>query len=512
MIELPILPDKNKAPNTLRFESIPEPDMVALFVGNASGSKLLQAFIDNHPQIYMIPGYPLNYFYPHWEAWKEELKDNWNWESIINTFCTKHASVLDTRRIPGFAGLMTLGKNQDEYLAIDEYLFRHTVAYLLGKQEINSKTFLLSVHYAYALCNGEDLSKKKVLFYHIHRIEYVQKYLLNDFPSLKAICMVRDPRLNYYGRFKGSNRNIDDAKLNKTDAMIHRSTTCLTTCGDVFNMLQYLIGLRNVNVRMVAHEDMGIRLREVMIGVASFLGVDFLPVMLEITSGGKEWWSDKIYEKKATNLFNPEILDKKWQKHLSWIDCFVMEGVLYDYFQKYEYKNLQNYKKDTGLYRLLLFPAILIPSKMEISTLGQNLRPATHFTFLKACWSECSGEIDLKDYTKNASYYYRMDYIDLKLWRKRWYTSLLKTAINKIERSPDCIRSRIYIILARAVYVMANYARFWWSIITFPMMIVKRACLLYSCLKRRIRKENVLPDHILSLPTMGASSLQKLRE
>lgn len=512
MIKLSTLSENNKALGTFRFESITEPDIIALFVGNASGSKLLQAFLDNHPQIYMIPGYPLVYLYPHWETWKEELRDDWNWKRIIDTFCTKHASILDTRRIPGFAGLTTLGKKQDEFLAIDEHFFRHAIARLLENQEISSKTFFLAVHYAYSLCNGEDLSKKKILLYHIHKTQYIAKYLLKDFPSLKAIGMVRDPRLNFFGRFKGSICNVDDVKLNKTDALIYRSRTYLITCESIFNDLQYLPRLRNVNVKMIAHEDMGVRLQGVMMKIASFLGIDFLPVMLELTFGGKEWWSDKIYEKKATNRFNPEILDKKWQKKISRIDCFVMEGVLYDYFHKYKYRDLQIYKKDTGINRLLLFLAISIPSKIEMSILRQYLSPASHLAFLKACWSESTGKIDLKDYTKNASYYYRWCYIDLKLWRSRLHISLLNTAKNRIKKSPDSFQSKIYLTLACSVYIMRNYVRFWWSVITFPMMIAKRACILYRCLIRRIRKGNTLPDHILGYQTMITDPSQNMGE
>ena len=222
-----------------------------------------------------------------------------------------------------------------------------------------------------------------------------------------------------------------------------------------------------------------------------------------MTFGGREWWGDKIYEKKATNRFNPDILEKKWQKKLSCVDCFVMEGVLYDYLHKYAYRDLQLYKKDTNLNRLLLFFAILIPSKLEVSIFKQYLSPATHATFLNACLSECTGKIELKDYTKNASYYYRWAYIDLELWRSRWYTSLLKTARNSIEKNPNNLRSKIYFNFACAVYIVRNYIRFWWSIISFPLMVVKRARMLYGCLRRRIRKKHALPANILGSPPMA---------
>ena len=147
----------------IEFDEIATPNMVALVEGNGSGSKLFQSFLDNHEQIYMIPAYPLLYFYPHWETWEQKFKETWTWETIINLFCEKHASVIDSRNIPGHNGLTTLGKSQKEYIKIDEELFRKYLAHFLNKQPIHSRTFLLAVHYAYCLCNNENTQKKKVL-------------------------------------------------------------------------------------------------------------------------------------------------------------------------------------------------------------------------------------------------------------------------------------------------------------------------------------------------------------
>ena len=105
------------------FDGNTPQEVVALVTGNGSGTKLFQALLDSHDQICMIPAYPLIYFYPHWVTWKEELKHNWNWEGIIDMFCLKHASVLDSRKIPGHNGMTTLGDTQDEYIKIDEAHF-----------------------------------------------------------------------------------------------------------------------------------------------------------------------------------------------------------------------------------------------------------------------------------------------------------------------------------------------------------------------------------------------------
>ena len=106
----------------MKFEQIRVPGVVGLGCGSGIGTKPLQAFLDGHKGIYMIPAYPLVYFYPHWATWEKDL-NNWTWESIINIFCEKHASVLDSRQIPGHNGLRTLGENQTEHVEIDKSLF-----------------------------------------------------------------------------------------------------------------------------------------------------------------------------------------------------------------------------------------------------------------------------------------------------------------------------------------------------------------------------------------------------
>ena len=92
----------------MRLRDIPEPAVIGLFVGNGTGSKLLQSYVDGAPELYMIPAYPLMYFYPHWRDWARQNAGNWSWERALDLFCEKHASVLDTRRIPGFNGLQNL--------------------------------------------------------------------------------------------------------------------------------------------------------------------------------------------------------------------------------------------------------------------------------------------------------------------------------------------------------------------------------------------------------------------
>ncbi|MGA1823336.1 MAG: hypothetical protein ACMUIP_01645 [bacterium] len=479
-----------------RFDEIAQPTMVAL-VGDAggSGSKVFQSFLDNHEEIFMIPAYPLMYFYPHWDTWEKELKDTWNWESLIDIFCHKHASVLDSRNIRGFNGLTILGKNQDECIKINENVFRSYLLNFLKDQSIHRKVFLLAVHYAYALCNNEDIGRKKALLYHIHSSEYMIDYLMKDFPDLKVMGMVRDPRPNLKRRFKGSLCNVDDIKLNRTDALIYRKRVYYQACKHVFYNIQLLHSIASNKLRVIRHEDLVFNLKNIMQRTAEFLQITHAPSMLEISFGGKSWWGDQIYDMKLTNTVNPSIVSQQWQEELSKIDWFVIEGLMFDYLKKYGY-TIYKYTHDSLWQRCILAVAIMLPSRIEQRVLKDYLTPMKHIQFLKACIDECTGKVPRKDYTWNASYLYKWTYIDLKLWRTPWYVTFVSFARRLEEHRSWQWLGCMITPLSRLVYVLANYCRYWWAIFTYPLAILKRCKLCYSVYVRRIKKQLFLPEMI----------------
>ena len=110
--------------------------MFCLIAAGGGGTKLLQSYLDNHPEIYNIPAYPMLYFYPHWFVWEKEMADSWNLDSIIDIFCDKHASVIDSRKIIGLNGLDSLGDNYNEFIQIDEKEFRWNLKEILSNEPI----------------------------------------------------------------------------------------------------------------------------------------------------------------------------------------------------------------------------------------------------------------------------------------------------------------------------------------------------------------------------------------
>jgi hypothetical protein len=477
--------------NWPRFDEIPEPRMVALYTANGSGTKLYQGFLDGHPQIYMIPAYPLMYFYPHWYQWQEELRETWNWETLINVLCIKHASVLDTRRIPGHDGLATLGEAQSEYLSIDENLFRAFLAHLLEGQPIRSRTFLLAVHYAYAFCRGEDLSQKRALIYHIHVHEYLSKYLIHDFPNMLVLGTVRDPRSNFHGRYNHSEVGVDLVKMNRTDALVYRRRVYKFIMRYFYEGLDILNGFPLERARVIRHEDLYYKLNEVMRTTAQFIGIDYHPCMEQITFGGRIWWGDKIYDMEPMNEVNPRVVSMDWQKRLDPIDWFVFEGLFTRYMAKYGYDSFKYH--DSLVNRIMLFLTMLLPSQVEREVFLNYLRPSSLYDFLKACREEATGKVALKDYSFNAYYRHKWTQKDLCLYRPRWFVEFLKKAQRQVVTKPGS-KALYSLKLAQCVYIAVNLCRYAWSILIYPVMIVKRWRVTGAAFRRMIANQNALPD------------------
>ena len=468
---------------SLRFRDIPIPTMIGLVEGNGSGAKLLQALLDGHEQLYMIPAYPLLYFYPHWDSWEKQFKRIWRWETIIDLFCEKHASVLDSRKIPGHNGLTTLGKSQNEYISIDEKLFRSYLFQLLSEEKIHRKTFLLAVHYAYSLAKGEELSSKRVLLYHIHSNEYLVKYLLVDFPSLKAIAMIRDPRPNIERRVKSSLWNVDEAKLNPSDAMIYRGRAYGLLCKHiVYNALKQMEGISYWNIKLIRHEDLVQNLETIMKKLSDFIEIDFTRQLLEITFDGKLWWGDKVYGMTPTNQVNPDIISKNWMHSINDIDCYVIEGILFDFFLKYKYTPYK-YINDDMMNRLKLMMLLFIPSSIERKVFKEYWRLSNHINLIKKSWRESYDLSFFKDYSSSATYRYKYAYMDLKLWQSRWYKNRLRGPFGR--KAP------------RIIYTAVQYFKYLFAATTNWFLISKRCAHSAQALIRRLAGKNYLPENIM---------------
>ena len=153
------------------------------------------------------------YFYPSGKENTASQRVGWpEWQAIIASF----PSLFDTRRQVGSEGLDQLGPSKTESLSISEKDFCRTFLAVTKNETISSKAAIIAIHVAYAISAGEELTKKHVLVYHIHVFFYVEKYLRRDFPDLKVIASVRDPRANIARRVENSVLKPNEQKLRES--------------------------------------------------------------------------------------------------------------------------------------------------------------------------------------------------------------------------------------------------------------------------------------------------------
>ena len=127
-----------------------------LFAVGRSGSVLLQSFIDNHSEVLMLPQI-LDYY-----SFNERLSQCKNYIELINLF-------ISDIYMKNRAFSHNLGENRDEVFDKQEQVFAQTILKTLEKlKTVNRKSFLLAIHYSYAVIKNIDLSKIKAIVIHQH--------------------------------------------------------------------------------------------------------------------------------------------------------------------------------------------------------------------------------------------------------------------------------------------------------------------------------------------------------
>ena len=99
-----------------------------------SGSKLLQAQINNSKNIFTIPAYPLKFFPPLYSEW--EIKNSvLTAKKVLDLIIKHHRSILDSRCLKGFNGLNNLGDDKKGFIKISEKKFKKNFLNFLDKKK-----------------------------------------------------------------------------------------------------------------------------------------------------------------------------------------------------------------------------------------------------------------------------------------------------------------------------------------------------------------------------------------
>ena len=470
---------------TLKYlaeRGLENPQMIAISEGVGSGSKLFQSLLDSHPEVYMIPGYALMYFYPYWHKVLQHKKLN-DWDLILDDLIKVFSSIFDTGMNPGSETLNQLGEKNDETITVNIDSFRKHFLLLTKNEPVSTKNCLIAFHCAYALAKDEVIINKKVIIYHIHVFFYVSKYLLKDFPELKVIAAVRDQRPNIRRRVFNSIIKPNEIRLRKSDAFLMKQRSYRQIIRCVTEGLDSKNPIKLDRIKVFRHEDLATRLKSVMINTAEFLQIKYNECLLKPTWGGLAW-KTTYYNFDTSNIANPEVLSEDWKMIESKRELFLIEGMCFDNLQKY-YNGTLYYDRDSLMNYIKLFIASIIPTRIEIQHIYQLLR---FDLYLGIIFNELKKIQNLKSYKKDLFYRLKWTNDGINFSRPRVY-EYFSVVDNK-----NTIKILLKLNFARATYFVDRIVAFCVALCFMPINLLLRIKLSLSSLVRRIGGKRYIPQ------------------
>lgn len=339
---------------------LPQPQLIAILYDGRSGSVFLQSLLDSHKEVLMVPATVMRLFPVFWDRYKEkEVRE------LINEFCSQFSSMFDSRNDETISRLDELGPNRNEYIYADVEQFKLHLKYLLNRQVLNRRNFFIAVHYAYALCKGEDLFSKKLIIHALHIPEavWLVKPFVEDFPDAKFVFVTRHPHATYasYYRHHIAREIIFGREIREIDRLLIALSTYKHAFYGAVTLAKFVSPQK---IRAVRLEDLHLDSVATLNRLVDWLGIQFHPSLLQSTFDGKLWWGDKTIE--PVNGFSKHILSKRWKQDYHWLDLYVLDFFFQDRFHKYGYT--PNYQHKHWYSKLLVLLAILVPTKWELRT------------------------------------------------------------------------------------------------------------------------------------------------
>jgi|GEM_PF-4628122 len=367
------------------------PAVLSVLYYGRSGTIFFQSLLDGHEQVMMFPAATMLRYYEFWERHGKEAA-----EGLIASFCLSHPGLFDASADDSGNRLTELGPGKDENIVIDRELFVRHLGGFLRNRSVSRRDFFLAAHFAYALCRGEDLSRKKVLVHALHsphRADRIKAFM-EDFPSNKMMLLVREPlkTLMSVDRYNARKFRMQHGEF--IYELVYKHLIPFDTWMFGFQPHPTLAGLcPRDQIRALRLEDLHSDSVAIMKKVAAWLGIDYGEVLLKSTFGGKLWWGDDTLG-FYVNGFSSHIQTGDISEHYHPVDIYALGFLLEDIFVNYGYRAPYSYKG--SLRKLLVFVCLLAPTKKEIQVLRDCLTPSYVRRLIGlagAYWGEAPGGV-----------------------------------------------------------------------------------------------------------------------
>lgn len=318
----------------------------ALVTTGRTGTDLLQSLLDEHPEVLLFNG-SLRY-HAYWNSSICVSSGTFAISDYVDEFIGKYLERFKSR-YDLLEGKDRLGNNFDQSLDIDLVQYKREVLCLLEGRNVTPKNSLVAIYAAYALCLGQDIDSKALLFHHPHHFDELDAFLA-DFPDSKVIVMTRDPRANFVSGIDHWRKywsGVDDGRhLYKYIARILADATVLQD--------------RAIDYMVVRIERLGSR--RVIQCLCDWLNIAYNECLTRSTWGGLTWHGDRVSEKTNVQTgWSSDMLENKWETNLSVKDKYVLGFVMSNRLRHYGYP----YKNINVVDAIIMPFLIMLPLRYE---------------------------------------------------------------------------------------------------------------------------------------------------
>lgn len=316
-----------------------------LFYGR-SGTVFLQSLLDNHPEIIMMPGTCLMYFYEFWEQYAHLSSDE-----LIKQFCQYFLPFFDVaadarlgewKQPAIYLGFAQMGEHQDKKIEADQDKFVAVLKLILNTGPTSRKFFFQAIHIAYTITinRSQSLAKTKLplIVYQLHTNHPERtKKLCQDFPKTKFIHILREPLQTLGSHFQHTfNCSILE------DSYYHGFAPTDAT-----------------DAKAIKLEDLHTEPKLTMSSLCQWLSLTWSPSLLESTFDGEKWWNLKTTEQVSG--FNKLIISKNHNNLYYKLDIYRLKMLYQKRWLLWKYSN----KPISKFKSFIIFPLLFLPFKME---------------------------------------------------------------------------------------------------------------------------------------------------
>jgi hypothetical protein len=337
--------------------------------GGSTGSVLAASFLDNHPDIVMLPMllstsiYQFFHDYPSLSVWEKLVA--YPPYSVV-----KQKSDGDFFLADNPTGNFAI--NPADYYASIEALFD---LYADRSAEwLNARPrFFQFLHVAYTAALGRRLENPRpLMLYAQHWVndELAERYI-QDFPSGQFIHTVRDP-ISALDSWFDRKSDMDLYRVNRRPELATAYFDSAVSSTIDITSLGWDLAHRGMEsrTRALRFEDMHLALEATMRRMADWLDIPFGPTMLQSSWNGTPW----VVTIRGVSWCgsNPANARRRW-RHMSIADRLTMFALMHDNFTTWNYPSPKFiHSRWTRLCIIALF--WVIPTKMELVNAGVVLR------------------------------------------------------------------------------------------------------------------------------------------